>query len=430
MNKKNILIVAYHFPPISNGGVQRILRLANSFDHYGYEVTVLCSKPYESTVDHELLNRVSSNVKVIELEDKLCVFFEKMKINSKLAKFGSKVWTFMAFPDRKAMWFLLNLKKFLKIASSKKFEIVFTSSGPQSCHLFGFALTLKQKICWIADYRDAWTNNPSFLMGRYPSPFSFLRKPLEYIINNKANYLTTVSDECAKLLINYEFLRKKIIVVPNGFDDQMSDFVNKLYMVNNQITPKYEITFFGSMYAERNPMYFLEAFSEFIRSVSEVDRKYISFKVLGEVSQGYKEKLLKHKQEIKCIYINEQLPYSKMLSEGISSALFLIIIGDVEGSKSVLTGKVFDYIMLEKPILALAPLNGASAHLIKKANIGHVFHPNSTREVIEFLKIDFENWLGDKSRLNFRNNINRKVVSEYSQTEIFDKFLKSISGGI
>jgi glycosyltransferase involved in cell wall biosynthesis len=74
------------------------------------------------------------------------------------------------------------------------------------------------------------------------------------------------------------------------------------------------------------------------------------------------------------------LPYAprrEALQLQRDSEALLLLIPDAAGrGKGVLSGKVFEYLAAERPILALVPPDGAAAELIRDAGAGVVVAPD------------------------------------------------------
>ena len=76
----------------------------------------------------------------------------------------------------------------------------------------------------------------------------------------------------------------------------------------------------------------------------------------------------------------ELIPYAprrRSLELQRDSEVLLLLIPDAGGrGKGVLSGKVFEYLAAERPILAVVPPDGAAAELIRTANAGVVVAPD------------------------------------------------------
>src|SRR5690625_1437551 len=70
MNKK-VLIIAYLFPPIGGGGVQRALKMAKYLKNYGCDVSVLTvENPRHVTFDNTLFNELSDSLPIYRAHER------------------------------------------------------------------------------------------------------------------------------------------------------------------------------------------------------------------------------------------------------------------------------------------------------------------------------------------------------------------------
>jgi hypothetical protein len=59
-------------------------------------------------------------------------------------------------------------------------------------------------------------------------------------------------------------------------------------------------------------------------------------------------------------------------AEGLNADILLLLMMDDIGEQHVVTGKIYEYIYLNKPIIALDSNNSEASKLIKKYNLGFV----------------------------------------------------------
>ncbi|MGZ4402562.1 MAG: glycosyltransferase family 4 protein, partial [Gaiellaceae bacterium] len=92
----------------------------------------------------------------------------------------------------------------------------------------------------------------------------------------------------------------------------------------------------------------------------------------------------------------EVIPYAprrKSLELQRDSEVLLLLIPDAGGrGKGVLSGKVFEYLAAERPILALVPPDGAAADLIRNANAGVVVAPDDVEGIAAALRELHARW--------------------------------------
>lgn len=141
MHKKKVLIIAYYFPPLGMGGVQRITKFVKYLPSFGWEPYVLTVKNIVYPAkDYSLLGEISAEVKIIRTGsfDPLripfvikSIFGKKHSLDQyhfKKSVAGSKFTTWIFPLDNKAGWIPLALRKGLRLHKKEKFDLIFTSS--------------------------------------------------------------------------------------------------------------------------------------------------------------------------------------------------------------------------------------------------------------------------------------------------------------
>ena len=111
---------------------------------------------------------------------------------------------------------------------------------------------------------------------------------------------------------------------------------------------------------------------------------------------------------------NEVVEYQK------KSQVLLLIVNNVPSSKGIITGKIFEYLMAKRPVMAIAPKNGDLAEIINNSNAGSVIEfndKNALKNSILQLYSQFKN--GDL--IVASNNVN-----QYHRKELTKKVAEII----
>ncbi|HSQ46448.1 MAG TPA: glycosyltransferase, partial [Lutibacter sp.] len=72
------------------------------------------------------------------------------------------------------------------------------------------------------------------------------------------------------------------------------------------------------------------------------------------------------------VQIIDYVTHDKVVEFQKKSQVLLLIVNNVPSAKGIITGKIFEYLMAKRPVLAIAPLNGDLAEIIKETNSGIV----------------------------------------------------------
>ncbi len=77
----------------------------------------------------------------------------------------------------------------------------------------------------------------------------------------------------------------------------------------------------------------------------------------------------------------------------ISSDCLLLIEGAGPGAEAFYTGKVFEYMIAGRPILAIIPVNGAAAMLIRETSTGLISDCTDLKGTKDNIEILYNAWL-------------------------------------
>ena len=94
--------------------------------------------------------------------------------------------------------------------------------------------------------------------------------------------------------------------------------------------------------------------------------------------------------EKNCFFIDKVS--QKESVEMMRTADINLLIQPFVGRKGVYTGKIFDYLSVQKPILAVIDKEDVAADLIKETNAGYIADFNSTFEIESALQTAIKNW--------------------------------------
>jgi hypothetical protein len=74
----------------------------------------------------------------------------------------------------------------------------------------------------------------------------------------------------------------------------------------------------------------------------------------------------------RCVW-NEPVKHAKALEEMAAAHVLLLVIPEGPGDERILTGKLFEYLAVERPVLGLGPVEGDAARIIAECRAGAFF---------------------------------------------------------
>jgi glycosyltransferase involved in cell wall biosynthesis len=229
-------------------------------------------------------------------------------------------------------------------------------------HLVGAAVKRATGVRWVADLRDSIVAHAHRRADTVATKAkASAHRRVAGLVAQYADAITCVSEAISEETRALD-PRGAVHTIANGcdFDD----------VAGLERTPgaRFRITHAGSFFGRRDPRPFLTALAasdpeieaRFLGDFRDTDRTWAASLGLGDRLQ-----------------LIPYAPRAKSLALQRDSEALLLLIPEADGrGKGVLSGKVFEYIAVGRPILAVVPPDGAAAELIRETGAGIVVSPD------------------------------------------------------
>jgi glycosyltransferase involved in cell wall biosynthesis len=363
------LLVSFYFPPAGGGGVQRPLKLAQYLPAMGIETHVLAPDdprwmhpddgvraPSQAWVHRSRYVGVSGGKPSEVLAG--TTGLERVATQARLQLRR------LVVPDENATWALTAIPAGIRIVREHGIDVVVSTSPPPSTHLIAAAIARATGARWVADLRDSLVAHAHRRSDTAATKAkAATQRRVARLVASRADAITCVSDAISEETRALE-PRGRVVTIANGcdFDDVAG--------LERHPSERFRITHTGSFFGRRDPRPFLQALHDsgldvaarFLGDFRPADRAWAE-------SLGLGERL-------------ELLPYApraESLALQRDSEALLLLIPEAEGrGRGVLSGKVFEYLAVGRPILAAVPPDGAAAELIRDTGAGLVVAPDDT----------------------------------------------------
>jgi glycosyltransferase involved in cell wall biosynthesis len=393
---KKVLIVTYYWPPAGGPGVQRWLKFAKYLPENGIEpIMYTPENPHYPLKDPSLEAEVPSELKVLKN-----AIFEPYAVAGMLSKKDTErissgiipkeqkqgfLQKFMLFvrgnffiPDARKFWIKPSVKFLSEYLKEHQIDTIITTGPPHSMHLIGLELKKALGVNWLADFRDPWTQIGYHDKLKLLPASRKKHEKLEKEVLQAANKIITTSFTTQK-----EFLSKTnqpVEVITNGYDVEQ---VKKL-----PLDGKFSISHIGSLLSGRNPENLWQAFYELILENEDFARDF-QLKLVGAVGEPVLESIQKWHLKDRLVLKN-YVSHSEALQLQRSSQLLLLIEIDSEETRGIIPGKLFEYLVSERPILAVGPVDADVQKIIKETNTGSYFLYPQKREIKAYILEQYE----------------------------------------
>lgn len=359
--------------------MQRWLKFIKYLPDFGYEPHVyIPQNPTYPILDEKLVAEVSSKAVIISQKIKepygLASFFSKKntkKISSGIIPSKKKqsliakvlLWIRGNFfiPDARVSWVKPSVSYLKKYIREQQITTVITTGPPHSLHLIGLELQKQLNIEWIADFRDPWTTIGYHKELMLTKKSAEKHKQLERKVLASATKIIVTSPTTRK---EFEKITSKpITVITNGYDVENIE--------RTHLDEKFTLAHIGSFLSDRNPRILWKALKELIKDDKAFAADF-QLKLIGKVSQEVLATIDEFNLTNYVISLG-YISHLEAVKQQRKAQVLLLIEIDSEETRGIIPGKIFEYMVSDRPIIAIGPKGSDFEAILKTTNTGTFF---------------------------------------------------------
>lgn len=441
--RHRILMITYAFPPTAYVGGFRTLKYCKYLRDHGWLPIVLTIDPKDvAHRDEKLLDQLPNYVEVYRTYDVDPAKWSTRKTTTVTAQESAqaassikkesadqrqpgrvKAWIknvvktmLMDSPDSHIFWVPFAIIKGTYVLIKHKVDVIYCSSPPHSSHLIAFVLGKIFRKPYILDFRDPWDvhkvdGDTNFIVrGLYKLEAATKR----LIIRSAAKVISATQGERDELKNEFPKLEdSRFSFITNGYDPVDFEGIAPI----SKISDKLYITHAGTIYSGVGKEFFA-ALEQIINEDPQIVTA-LQIQLLGEKADEYNVTVSRLIAEglIKDYGLQ---PHEETLKFLLGSDVLLILRGGLQFKGSHIPAKVFEYMGIGKPILAITSEGGLS-EIIERCQHGIIVPPNSVARVKECIldlcarhKDNQLHMQGDKSYLKTfeRESLTRELAMQ------------------
>lgn len=403
---KKALIVTYYFPPAGGPGVQRWLKFVKYLPDYDIQpIVYIPENPSYPIIDEQLAGEISPETIIIKRPIfepyGLASLFSKNKTRkisagiipnerklTRIDKFLLWIRGNFFIPDARVFWVKPSVAFLKKYLQENDIDTLITTGPPHSLHLIGMKLKTQLPIRWIADFRDPWTTIGYHEKLRLSDYAHNEHKILEKQVLNTADEIIVTSKSTKA-----EFQKKTsrpITVITNGYD---TENVGK-----PTLDEKFSLAHIGSFLSERNPVILWQALSDLVREVPGFSA-HLELKLIGTISKEIHETI--HSYNLSD-FVNDlgYISHHEALVQQRKSQVLLLIEINSRNTISIIPGKLFEYMVSGRPIIAIGPRSSDFSEIIQTTNTGQFFDYSDKEGLKQSLLKLYQSYLDGGLKVN------------------------------
>ena len=406
---KKVLIITYYWPPAGGPGVQRWLKFVKYLRDFEIEPIVYKpSNPDYPLKDLSLVNEIPGDISILEQRIFEPYFFARLFSKKHTSSISSGIipadgsqgllQKFLLYirgnffiPDARKSWVKPSVKFLSEYLQNNKIDTIITTGPPHSVHLIGLNLIKAHPLKWVADFRDPWTQIGYHKKLKLTDSSELEHRKLEQQVLDTATHIITTSYTTR---VQFEKQTKTpITVITNGYDTQES--------VENKLDDKFTVAHIGSLLSGRDPKNLWEVLGELARENGSF-KNDLQLKLVGAVSQDVLVSIRNEGLEDN-IELTGYVSHAEAVSIQKRSQVLLLIEIDIDDTRGIIPGKLFEYMAARRPILALGPEKWDVERILNETGSGNYFNYQEKKELKHRILSYYQLFLKKELTSNSRN---------------------------
>jgi hypothetical protein len=380
-----LLQIAYHYPPMGGAGVQRALKFSKYLPDFGIQPVVLAARESGYLSDASLLDELSPELRVERIPHRpllgrlrtllgsaprvssarptavdasACHGVSGDRTRQKIREAALKVYVSSQFPDDKAGWARRAFAPACDLVRAEQIDLILATAPSYSALGLAARVAAATGRPWVADYRDLWTDNPNY-------PAAAWRRPVDRWMESRwlasAQGVIAVTPLMQRSLAERLDGRCPVAFIPNGYDE--ADFIARAPA--HKAPGVFRIVHAGTFYGRQSPEVFIEALALCLQH-DPIAAGRLRVRFVGAIGDRFAPALGRFAQAwpgvLECTGF---LRHGDAVAESLAADVLLLVIGGGAAARGVLTGKLFEYLRIGRPVLFLGPNDGDAADLLR-----------------------------------------------------------------
>ena len=383
---RRVLMVAYFFPPMGDGGVFRSLKLARYLPEFGWEPVVLCGDAADYWVrDESLLAQLPPELERLVVGG-LTGQGLLRRLRGGTARGGAaagarssrgfarlrRLGDFCLLPDAYAGWIGPATRAGRQRLAAGDIRLIYSSSPPDSSHRVAQRLAAASGLPWVADFRDPWIN---LHLKTPPTPLHrFLHARMEAAVLARAQ-VVAVTEAWRRHYAARAARPPRLI--RNGFDPaDVAAPVSAAAAVPSPLAARatIEILHTGKLSLTRSARPVLAGLAA-LRAEQPALAARVRLVFLGP-RESDNEAAAAAAGVADLVRFEPPVPHAESVARQAAADLLLLIKHDDARYKDLVPGKFYEYAAAGPPILAVTP-PGEIESLIAEHGLGWVCRPEA-----------------------------------------------------
>ncbi len=362
----------------------------------GWDSTVLTVEPGNEPLDEDLLRRIPPSTVIIrtpwvDLIESL-KHLRSVNESTRHSGFANRQSTidnrqslrewfsrFLITPDSRLGWIPSAVRAGLEAVRHRRPEVIYSTSPYMSSHLIALILHRCTRIPWVADFRDPWVDNPFRQLG-FPSLRAW-DSFLEWMVLRSASRVVCNTPTMAETLCRRQpWVARKCATIMNGID---RDLIRGITPIRVASAKDFVLTHCGQFYGRRSPRVWFGGLGR-IRHESPALADGVHLVLVG--CESYQGRPLRdwavEAGVADRVHVVGPKCHGETLAYMAGSDALILSAPSGPGDDRQIPNKLFEYLGVQKPILAAVPTSSPIAAVLREARAEAICCPPDDERAI------------------------------------------------
>ncbi|MDB5385251.1 MAG: hypothetical protein JWM11_897 [Planctomycetaceae bacterium] len=405
---KRLLLISYHFPPVGGAGVQRPLKFVKYLRRYGWDVSVLmAANPSVPVFDESLCRDLPDDLVIEKARTWEPDYRTKQQLAGKtqtgphaagrmgivgrikgLVKGAVKgVANTLLQPDQQMLWLPNALGAARRLLKRLPHHAILATAPPYSNLILGTMLKRRSGLPLVVDYRDEWDLSSQYLENSKRDWLSrVVQERMQRSVLRRADaIIATTQGSTQRLQQRAQEAGSKApaYCIFNGFDEADFSHHSTGSPKKNCERTRFQLVYTGTLWNLTTVEPLVRAIerlhSDLPELLERLELVFVGRKTPEQIA------ILNRISGTRCqVILRDYCDHSEALGLMAEADALCLLLSGVPGAERVAPAKLFEYLALRKPILAITP-EGETAAIVRRYFPQNQFEPSNDHGIANWL---------------------------------------------
>lgn len=382
MTRKRVLLISYHFPPVGGAGVQRPAKFAKYLPQHGWDVSVLqAENPSVPLLDESLLRDLPEDLVVVKARTLEPGYAAKSGTESDTARrsFTGTIKSFVRGiarrvlqPDPQILWYPAARKAALELLRGTRHDVILATAPSYSNLVLGASLSRATGIPLVADYRDEWDLSSAYWENAPRDRISHMiqQRMQRRVLRTASAIVATTEASTRRIALRATEAAASPIAecIYNGWDHNDIPASGSATTPARDQSSRLRLVYTGTLWNLTSIAPLRAALESLAVRRPDLARR-VDLVVLGRKTPEQTAELKAIETTGAMVDSREYAPHAVALDTMRDADVLLLLLSDVPGAERVAPAKLFEYMAIARPMLAITP-DGETAAIVREIQPG------------------------------------------------------------